>query len=308
MAGQNASYIWMNGKLVPWDEANVHVSAHVVHYGSNVFEGMRAYATANGPAVWCMMPHVDRLFNSAKIYRMPLPWTREQVAEAIAEVVRANEHSSCYIRPIVYRGCGALGVDPQACTVEMAIITLNWGKYLGTDAIEKGIDVCVSSWRRAAPDTFPAMAKAGGNYINSQLMKMEAIVNGFSEAIALDSFGYVSEGSGENLFLVRNGELVTAPLSAAALPGITRSCVMTLAHDMGIPTREENIPREALYLADEAFFTGTAAEISPIKSVDRIPVGKGVRGPITQRLQEEFFGITEGELPDRYGWLWPVNK
>lgn len=305
---ENAKYIWMSGKLIPWEQANVHITAHVVHYGSNVFEGMRAYATPNGAAVWCMMPHVDRMFNSAKIYRMPIPWTREQVADAIVETVAANEHPACYIRPILFRGCGALGVNPQACSVELSIITLNWGRYLGHEAIEKGIDVCVSSWRRAAPDTFPAMAKAGGNYISSQLMKMEALMDGYAEAIALDSFGFVSEGSGENLFMVRDGALYTAPLSAATLPGITRSCVVTLAGEMGIPVREENIPREALYLADELFFTGTAAEISPIKSVDRVPVGSGSRGPITHRLQDEFFGLTEGRIPDRHGWLWPVKK
>ncbi len=300
--------IWFNGKFVPWDEANVHVMSHVVHYGSSVFEGMRAYATPQGPAVWCMMPHVDRLFNSAKIYRVTIPFSRAQIAQAIADTVVKNGHEACYIRPIVFRGCSEIGVDPQGCPVEVVIATIEWGAYLGAEAIEKGIDVCVSSWRRAAPDTFPTLAKAGGNYINSQLMKMEALVDGYSEAIALDSFGNVSEGSGENLFVVRNGTLMTPPLGSSALGGITRECVLQIAKDLNIPTKEEIIAREALYLADEVFFSGTAAEISPIRSVDRMPVGKGERGPITKRLQEEFFGLTSGKIPDRYGWLWPVKK
>jgi branched-chain amino acid aminotransferase len=300
--------IWFNGKFVPWDEANVHVMSHVVHYGSSVFEGMRAYDTPKGPAVWCMMPHVDRLFNSAKIYRVTIPFSRAQVAQGIADTVAKNGHEACYIRPIVFRGCSEIGVDPQGCPVEVVIATLEWGRYLGADAIEKGIDVCVSSWRRAAPDTFPALAKAGGNYISSQLMKMEALLDGYSEAIALDYFGNVSEGSGENVFLVRNGTLLTPPLGSSSLGGITRECVLQIAKDLNIPTKEEVIPREALYLADEVFFTGTAAEVSPIRSVDRMPVGKGERGPITKRLQDEFFGLTSGKIPDRHGWLWPVKK
>ena len=300
--------IWFNGKMIPWDQANVHVMSHVVHYGSSVFEGMRAYATPKGPAVWCMMPHVERLFNSAKIYRMTIPYTMAQIAEAITDVIAENEHDACYIRPLVFRGYGEIGVDPRGCSVEVVIGTLSWGRYLGPEAIEKGIDVCVSSWRRAAPNTFPALAKAGGNYINSQLMKMEALTDGYAEAIALDYAGHVSEGSGENIFLVHKGALYTPPLGSSLLGGITRNCVLTLAKDLGIEVRVEVIPREALYTVDELFFTGTAAEISPIRSVDRVPVGEGKRGPVTKRLQEEFFGLTEGKLPDRHSWLWLVDK
>jgi len=308
MPMQKAKSIWFNGKFVAWDDAQIHVMSHVVHYGSSVFEGMRAYKTAEGPAVWLMMPHVDRLFNSAKIYRMKIPYSREEIAQAIVDTVLENGHQGCYIRPIVFRGYDQIGVDPRSCPVEVAIAAFEWGRYLGAEAIEKGIDVCVSSWRRPAPSTFPALAKAGGNYLNSALMKMEAMEDGYSEAIALDSTGCVSEGTGENLFLVRNGVLYTAPLGASLLEGITRQCIITLAKDLGIPLREEVIPREALYLADEMFFAGTAAEISPIRSVDRIPVGAGMRGPITKRLQDEFFGITAGQLPDRHKWLWPCKK
>lgn len=308
MPMQKSKSIWFNGQFVPWDDAKIHVMSHVVHYGSSVFEGMRAYETSQGPAVWLMMPHVNRLFNSAKIYRMNIPYSREEIAQAIVDTILENGHKACYIRPIVFRGYDQIGVDPRSCPVDVAIATFEWGRYLGPEAIERGIDVCVASWRRAAPNTFPSLAKAGGNYLNSQLMKMEALEDGYAEAIALDSAGYVSEGSGENLFLVRDGVLYTAPLGASLLGGITRHCVMTLANDLDIPLKEEMIPREALYLADEMFFTGTAAEISPIRSVDRIPVGNGVRGPITKRLQDEFFGITEGRLPDRHRWLWPCKK
>ena len=308
MPMQQSNWIWVNGSFVPWDDAKIHIMSHVVHYGSAVFEGMRAYETPQGPAVWLMMPHVERLFNSAKIYRKSMCYTKEEIAQAITDTVLKNEHKSCYIRPIVYRGYDQIGVDPRSCPVDVAIGTIEWGRYLGADAIEKGIDVCVSSWRRPAPNTLPTMAKAGGNYLNSQLMKMEALENGFAEAIALDSAGFVSEGSGENLFMVRNGVLYTPPLASSALAGITRQCVMTLAKDLGIEVREEVILRETLYLADELFFTGTAAEISPIRSVDHIDVGTGTRGPVTKRLQDEFFGLTSGKIPDRYGWLWPCKK
>jgi len=269
---------------------------------------MRAYATENGTAVWCMVPHVRRLYDSARIYRMDIPYSVEEMTQAIVDTVVANEHDSCYIRPIVFRGYDSIHVDPRGCPVEVAIGTIPWGRYLGPEAIEKGIDVCVSSWNRAAPNTFPALAKAGGNYINSQLMVMEASINGYVEAIALDNSGHISEGSGENLFLIRDGIIHTSALAASALGGITRQCVITLARDLGVEVREEVMPREMLYLCDEMFFTGTAAEVSPIRSVDRIPVGKGERGPITRRLQEEFFGLTEGKIPDRHGWLWPVKK
>jgi len=300
--------IWFNGRFVPWDEAKVHVMAHVLHYGSSVFEGIRAYKTPTGPAVWLLDGHLRRLFDSAKIYRMEIPYSFDELREAILETIRVNRHEACYIRPIVFRGYGEIGVDPRGCPVEVAIATIEWGRYLGKEAIEQGVDVCVSSWRRMAPDTIPALAKCGANYANSQLIKVDALENGYVEAIALDVAGYVSEGSGENLFVVRNGTLITPPLGFSVLGGLTREAVITLAKDLGIPVKEQAIPRELLYIADEAFFTGTAAEITPIRSIDRIPIGRGKRGPITTRLQEEFFGIVSGEVPDRYGWLTPVAR
>ncbi len=298
--------IWFNGEFVPWDEAKIHVMSHALHYGSSVFEGIRAYQTANGTAVWLLDGHVKRLFDSAKIYRMAIPYSFEEIKAAILETIRVNGHSSCYIRPIVFRGYGEIGVDPRGCPVDVAIATIEWGRYLGQEAIEQGVDVCISSWRRMAPDTFPALAKCGANYANSQLMKLEALEHGYVEAIALDTAGYVSEGSGENLFIVRNGTLITPPLGFSVLGGLTRGAVLTLAQDLDIPVQEQAIPRELLYIADEVFFTGTAAEITPIRSIDRVPIGTGRRGPITERLQIEFFGITEGEIPDRHGWLTPV--
>ena len=307
MATMRSTYIWFDGRLVPWDEAQVHVTAHALHYGSSVFEGIRAYATPKGPAVFCLPEHLARLFASCKIFRMELPYSPEDLEKAILETVRANGHAACYIRPLVFRGAGSLGVDPRACPVHTVLITFEWGSYLGEGVLEKGVDVAVSSWRRAAPDTSATMAKIGGQYVNSQFMVVEAREGGFTEAIALDAYGYLSEGSGENLFVVKEGILFTPPLAAAILPGITRRCVIQLARDLGIPVQEQPLLREALYVADEAFFTGTAAEITPIRSVDRIPVGDGRRGPITQRLQEEFFGITSGRLEDRHGWLTPVN-
>jgi len=298
--------IWFNGEFVPWDEAQIHVMSHALHYGSSVFEGIRAYKTTTGPAVWLFDGHVKRLFDSAKIYRMEIPYSFDEIKEAILETIRVNKHEACYIRPIVFRGYGEIGVDPRACPVDVVIATIEWGRYLGPEAIEQGVDVCTSSWRRMAPDTFPALAKSGANYANSQLIKLEALENGYVEGIALDVAGYVSEGSGENLFIVRDGTLITPPLSFSVLGGLTRSAVMSLAEDLGIPAQEQAIPRELLYIADEVFFTGTAAEITPIRSIDRVAIGAGRRGPVTERLQVEFFGITEGEIPDRHGWLTPV--
>jgi branched-chain amino acid aminotransferase len=298
--------IWFDGRLIPWDQAQVHVSVHALHYGSSVFEGIRAYETASGPAVFCLDPHVDRLFNSAKVYRMEIPYTKEEIKQAIVDTIKANRHSACYIRPLVFRGFDTLSVNPLTCPVQVAIITIEWGRYLGPEAIEQGVDVGVSSWRRMAPGTFPAAAKIGGQYINSQLITMEAAEHGYTEGIALDINGFVSEGSGENLFLVSGGDILTPPLASSILQGVTRRCVITLAGDLGYQVRKELIPRELLYIADEVFFTGTAAEISPIRSVDGITVGAGHRGPVTERLQVEFFGITSGELPDRHGWLTPV--
>ena len=298
-----SQWIWFNGKLVPWDQATVHVAAHVLHYGSSVFEGIRAYETTKGTAVFCLDDHVQRLINSCKIYRMDLPYSAEEIKKAILETIKANGHRSCYIRPIAFRGVGGFNLDPRSCPVELAIITIEWGRYLGAEAIEKGVDVAVSSWRRMAPDTFPAAAKWGGQYLNSQLVAMEAHDRGCAEGIALDINGYVSEGSGENIFLVYKGSIYTPPLASSILEGVTRKVVITLAMELGYQVREELIPRELLYIADELFFTGTAAEITPIRSVDGVIIGKGERGPVTKRLQEEFFAIVEGRKEDRYGWL-----
>jgi branched chain amino acid aminotransferase apoenzyme (EC 2.6.1.42) len=298
-----SQWIWFNGKLVPWDQATVHVAAHVLHYGSSVFEGIRAYETTKGTAVFCLDDHVQRLINSCKIYRMALPYSAEEIKKAILETIRANGHRSCYIRPIAFRGVGGFNLDPRNCPVELAIITIEWGRYLGAEAIEKGVDVAVSSWRRMAPDTFPAAAKWGGQYLNSQLIAMEAHDRGCAEGIALDINGYVSEGSGENIFLVYKGSIYTPPLASSILEGVTRKVVITLASELGYQVREELIPRELLYIADELFFTGTAAEITPIRSVDGVIIGNGERGPVTKRLQEEFFAIVEGKKEDRYGWL-----
>lgn len=300
---QNMDYIWFNGELVEWDKATIHVMSHVVHYGTSFFEGIRCYETPQGPAIFRLTPHIQRLIDSAKIYRTTIPYTLDQLVAAVKETVRANRLRAGYIRPVVFRGYGEIGVNPQNNPVEVAIATIEWGKYLGAEAMEQGVDVCVSSWNRFAPNTMPALAKAGGNYMNSQLIKMEALANGYAEGIALDADGHVSEGSGENLFLVRNGVVYTPPLTSSILSGITRDTVMTLLREMGVEVREQILPREMLYIADELFFTGTAAEVTPIRSVDRIPVGSGRRGPITAAVQEAFFGIVQGERPDRYGWL-----
>jgi branched-chain amino acid aminotransferase len=303
MSFPKADKIWMNGKLVPWDDAKIHIGCHVVHYGSAVFEGIRCYATPEGPAVFRLDAHVDRLFNSAKVYRMDVPATQAEFNKAILDTIAANKMEQCYIRPVVYRGYGQLGVNPFPCPVDMAIMVWEWGKYLGAEAVEKGVDVCVSSWARMAPNTLPAMAKSAANYMNSQLIKMEAVKEGYAEGIALDVEGNVSEGSGENIFLVKKGTLITPPLVSSVLPGITRDTVMTLARGLGIPVVQESVPREMLYLADEVFFTGTAAELTPIRSVDKITVGRGSRGPITEALQRAFFDVVECRVPDEHGWL-----
>ena len=308
MALDPVKKIWMNGEFVDWNDARIHVLSHVVHYGSSVFEGGRAYASDRGPVVFRLQDHVDRLFNSAKIYRMEIPFSREQVARAICELIDVNDLDAAYIRPVAYRGYKELGVDPRSCPVDLTIAVWRWGKYLGPEALEQGVDVCVSSWQRMAPNTFPAMAKCGANYMNSQLIKQEALGHGYVEGIALDSSGHVSEGSGENVFLVRDRVLITPSFGNSILPGITRNCVIKLAEEMGLKVIEENIPREALYLADEVFFTGSAAEITPIRSIDRIPVGTGKRGPVTRRLQEAFFDIVESRSADRFGWLTFVQE
>lgn len=298
--------VWMDGTHVPWHQATVHVMAHVLHYASSVFEGIRCYKTKRGSAVFRLQEHVRRLFDSARIYRMLPNHSQEEFIAAIRDTIRLNGFEACYIRPLVYRGLGTPGVNPLHSPVCSAIVCWDWGHYLGDGSLQSGIDVCVSSWTRMAPNTLPALAKASSNYANSQLIKMEAVTNGFKEGIALDAQGFVSEGSGENVFLVREGTVCTPPLSAGVLPGITRDAVIRLCQDEGWPVRETNIPREALYVADEAFFCGTATEICPIRSVDRIPVGDGEIGPMTRRLQEIFLGIVHGERDDRHGWLTPL--
>ncbi len=299
----NHHRIWRDGVFVDWEDATIHVISHVVHYGSSVFEGLRCYATPGGPAIFRLADHMRRFADSCRIYRMPLTYSQSALIDACVETVSENELPHCYLRPIAVRTGEQMGVLPTDTPLEVFIIPWTWGRYLGHDALSDGVDVCVSSWRRPAPDTFPTMAKAGGNYLNSQLSKMEARLDGYSEGIMLDSFGLVAEGSGENLFLVRDGRLITAPLSAGILNGITRDSVSRIARDMDIEVVEQVMPREMLYIADELFFTGTAAEITPIRSVDRIPVGAGKPGPITLAIQEQYMGIAEGRLPDRYDWL-----
>src|SRR5499427_1303173 len=306
MAIQQTEKIWHNGKFIPWDDARLHVMSHVVNYGSSVFEGVRCYALPSGPAIFRANEHIQRLLDSAKIYRMDVDFTREELVQAMVELIAVNRISPCYLRPIVLRGYGQVGVNPLNAPVDVYIANYEWGKYLGSDS-EQGVDVCVSSWTRIAPNTLPAMAKSGANYMNSQLIKMEAIVNGYAEGIALDTEGYVSEGSGENVFLVRNGVLQTAPLGNSVLPGITRDSALQIARDLNIPIVEAVIPREMLYISDEAFFTGTAAEITPIRSVDKISVSKGVTGLITKAIQKEFYAIVNGEKADRHNWLTPVK-
>jgi branched-chain amino acid aminotransferase len=302
-----SDYVWHNGQLIPWDEAHIHVMAHVVNYGSSMFEGIRCYHTPKGPAIFRLRDHMQRLIHSAKVYRIELDYTLDELCQAAVELVAANKVSPCYVRPIVLRGYGQVGVNPFNSPTEVYIANYEWGKYLGSPDCDDGVDVCVSSWTRLAPNTMPTMAKAGANYMNSQLIKMEAIVNGYEEGIALDVNGYVSEGSGENIFVVKNGSVSTPPLANSALPGITRDSIMKLCQDQGIPVAEQMLPREMLYIADEVFFCGTAAEVTPVRSVDRIKIGSGARGPITKRLQDEFFSIVNGKAPDRHGWLSPLN-
>src|ERR1700693_779175 len=298
--------IWHNGRLIDWNDAKIHVLSHVTSYGSSVFEGVRCYATPSGPAIFRVREHIRRLLDSAKIYRIDVKYETAELADAMAELVRLNNMGSCYFRPIVLRGYGDVGVLPNNPT-EVYIACWEWGKYLGEEALANGVDVCVSSWTRIAPNTLPALAKAGANYMNSQLIRMEAHSNGYAEGIALDTAGYVSEGSGENIFLVRNGRILTPPLGASVLPGITRDSVLCLARHMGMEVVEGVIPREMLYIADEVFFSGTAAEITPIRSIDKIQIGKGFRGPIVEKLQKEFFAIINGKSPDHLGWLSPVQ-
>jgi len=308
MAMTKSEKIWMNGQFVDWDDAKVHVLSHVLHYGSSVFEGIRCYNTKQGPAIFRLGEHIERLSYSAKIYRMKVPFTFEQIERACIDTVAANRLAECYIRPLIYRGYSHVGVNPVGTPIEVMVAAYPWGKYLGDDALTKGVAVKIGTWARIAPNTLPAMAKAGGNYLNSQLLKLEAVEDGYAEAIALDTSGYVSEGSGENLFLVLKGELVTTPLHNSILAGITRASVLQLARELGYHVREMVVPRELLYVADEVFFTGTAVEVTPITSVDRITVGAGDVGPVTKAIQQAFFGIVRGDVPDRHGWLTKVTR
>lgn len=304
----STEWIWHNGKLVPWQDARVHVLTHALHYGSSVFEGIRVYETPAGSRVFRLRAHTRRLLDSAKIHRIQIPWSGDQISAACREVVSRNGLKSAYVRPIAFRGYGEVGVVPSpGHPVELAIAAWEWGTYLGAEALEQGVDVCVSSWQRLAPNTIPALAKAGGNYLSSTLVGAEARDRGFAEGIALASDGNVSEGAGENLFVVRDQVLITPPASASALQGITRDSIMTLARDMGLEVREQVLPREFLYIADEIFLTGTAAEITPVRSVDRLPIGSGGRGPVTLSLQDAFFGLFRGETVDKWGWLEPLD-
>jgi branched-chain amino acid aminotransferase len=302
---QPTSKIWHNGTLIPWEQATIHVMSHVVHYGSSVFEGIRAYGQPQGSAIFRLPEHMQRLLDSAKIYRMEVPYTLEELCAGVVDLVEANGVAPCYIRPIVLRGYGEIGVSPKGSPIEVYIADYPWGKYLAES--HGGADICVSSWNRLAPNTMPSMAKAGANYMNSQLIHMEAEINGYAEGVALDVNGLVSEGSGENIFVVRNGVLYVPPLASSALSGITRDSVLTLARHLGITVVEQSLPREMLYIADEVFFTGTAAEVQPIHSIDRIVIGDGKPGPITKQLADEYFAIVSGLKPDRFGWLTPVK-
>ena len=307
MAFAGTGKIWMNGKLVEWKDAHIHLASHVIHYGTAVFEGARCYSTPKGSACFRLDTHMRRLQDSAKIYRMTYPLDLVGWQNAVLDTIRANQMKACYIRPILYRGYETLGVNPLTCPVDAAIILWKWGAYLGQDALEQGVDVKVASWSRVAPNTLPAMAKSSANYANSGLIKMEALADGYSEAIALDVFGNVSEGSGQNLFTVRNEIIYTPPLASSILGGITRDSVITLARDLGYTVTETALPRESLYVADEVFVVGTAAEVTPVRSVDKITIGSGSRGPITQRLQRAYFDVINGEIPDHHGWLTYVH-
>ena len=306
MAIKASDYIWHNGRMIAWDDAKLHVMSHVVNYGSAVFEGIRCYLTEKGPAIFRLEDHMRRLLDSSKIYRIDVDYSLDEICQGAVDLVAANKIAPCYVRPIVLRGYGQVGVNPFNSPTDVYICNYEWGKYLGHANDEDGVEVCVSSWSRIAPNTMPAIAKSGANYMNSQLIKMEAIVNGYSEGIALDVNGYVSEGSGENVFVVHKNRVYTPPIGNSVLPGITRNSVLHIAKDMGIETVEQAIPREMLYIADEVFFSGTAAEITPIRSVDKITVGKGIAGPITKALRSEFYNIVNGKIEDRHGWLTPV--
>jgi len=295
--------IWHNGRFIPWDQAQIHVLSHVIHYGSAIFEGLRCYRTERGPAVFRLRDHLVRLLKSCHIYRMDPPHGLEELHDAMLELVRINQLQDSYLRPLVLRGFGSMGINPLKCPIETYLIAWRWGTYFGTEGLEEGIDAQVSSWNRLAPNTIPALAKGTGQYLNSQLIRMEATLNGYDEGIALSTDGTISEASGMNLFLVAGNTVYTPPPSASILLGVTRESAFTLLHDLGIPVVEQRLAREMLYTADEVFLTGTAAEITPVRSVDRIQVGSGTRGPITRQLQEEYFALTSGKRENDHGWL-----
>ncbi len=307
MAFPGTGKIWMNGSLVEWKDAKIHIGSHIVHYGSGVFEGARCYDTMNGPACFRLDAHMRRLFDSARIYRMEIPYGQQALTDAIFDLIQVNNFRACYIRPIVYRGYDSLGVNPLPCPVDVAIMLWEWGAYFTKEAIEEGLDVKISTWARNAPNTTPGMAKSVANYANAQLIKMEAIAEGYAEGIALDTYGNLSEGSGQNVFIVRDGVIHTPPVGNSVLWGITRDSVITIARELGFDVREQTLPRETLYIADEVFFVGTAVEVTPIRSVDRVKVGRGRRGPVTEQIQQRFFQIVKGEAPDTHGWLQSVN-
>jgi branched-chain amino acid aminotransferase len=306
MAFPGTGKIWMNGSLVDWKDATIHIGSHIVHYGSGVFEGARCYDTLSGSACFRLDAHVRRLLDSARIYRMEPKYDAAALTDAIFETITANGFRACYIRPLIYRGYDSLGVNPYPCPVDVAIMVWEWGAYFTKEAIEEGLDVKIATWARNAPNTTPAMAKSVANYANAQLIKMEAIAEGYAEGIALDTYGNLSEGSGQNVFIVRNGVIYTPPVGNSVLWGITRDSVITIARDLNFTVKEETLPREMLYIADEVFFVGTAVEVTPIRSVDRVKVGRGRRGPVTEAIQQLFFKIVKGEAPDPYGWLQPV--
>lgn len=309
MSFSGAKLIWHNGQMIPWEQATVHVMAHALHYGSSVFEGIRVYRTPEGPQVFRLTDHMQRFYDSAKIYRMPIPYERDELIEVCKQLITANDLTNgAYLRPIAFRGYGEPGLAPKPDhKVDVAIAAWEWGAYLGADGLENGVDVCVSSWQRVAPNTIPALAKAGGNYLSGQLISTEAKRLGFDEGIALSTDGTVSEGAGENLFMIRDGRIITPPATSSILTGITRDSITRLARRLGLVVEEQAIPREALYLADEIFLTGTAAEVTPVRSVDRIIIGPGHRGPVTTKLQSAFFGLFSGETEDSDGWLEPVD-
>jgi branched-chain amino acid aminotransferase len=307
MAFPGTGTIWMNGSLVDWKDAKIHIGSHVVHYGSGVFEGARCYDTLSGSACFRLDAHIRRLLDSARIYRMDPKYSAQELTDATFETISANGFRACYIRPLIYRGYDSLGVNPLPCPIDVAIMVWEWGAYFTKEAIEEGLDVKISTWARNAPNTTPAMAKSVANYANAQLIKMEAIADGYAEGIALDTYGNLSEGSGQNVFMVREGVIYTPPVGNSVLWGITRDSVMTIARELGFDVREQTLPRETLYIADEVFFVGTAVEVTPIRSVDRVKVGRGRRGPVTEAIQQRFFQIVKGELPDTHGWLQFVN-